>query len=247
MSKEATFFPALDDRPTDLDRLRDGLLALLSARPHTYSEIAGPKRGAARGAYVPLIRQLKAASVIRTVYLHGTEYLTLTSWEPGPGYTQELIDERTKRTVDGCLIWQAYSDPKRGPVLRDKDNHPKSVRRTIWEKAYGPLAPSFSLRMVECDHPGCVELSHMWPRRRSDEAKGRPNSVAQNAKIAATKRKTAKLTDDDVRALRDGSMTPAQVAKARGVSLQAARAARAGECWKEYASPFAGLLQGAGK
>lgn len=219
------------------------LLTKLAERPHTYSELAGATRNKRPKPFVAMIARLKVEQVIRMVYLHGTEYLVPFDWTEPPGYMQEVIDSNTKRTVDGCLVWTAYCDPKRGPMIRDKGTSAKVARRVVWEQAHGPLDKAFSLRMVICENPKCIELTHMKPARRSDEARGRPLSALHKAKISAGHIGRSKITEEDAEALRERTMTPEQVAELRGVTPQAGRLIREGKSRaNRIVGHFAGLV-----
>lgn len=216
------------------------VLAQIAQGPTSYADITGTGRRdrRLRSGCKELVDQLKAEGLVKVVNIHGRPMFVLPDWSHPPEYVQEQIDARSRRTIDGCLEWTAYIDPLRGPMFRLGDSGSSaSVRRWLWERARGPLQYQESIRCM-CSNEACIELSHFRKERREELGRGRPNTLVQRAKIAATLRAKSKITQEIVDRARAGESITALAAEAC-VTPQALRYARAGDTWKDYTNRFA--------
>jgi hypothetical protein len=61
----------------------------------------------------------------------------------------------------GCLLWQRAVNSKGAPVAVI-DGRTRLVRRVLFEREHGPIAPGIVL-VSTCGVKRCVELSHLQP------------------------------------------------------------------------------------
>ena len=111
------------------------------------------------------------------------------------------------------------------------------------ERAAGPLRPG-RVYAARCGNPQCVLADHVVERRRRDHLRrvAPPLDVAVRARIAAVKRRDAKLTLDQAREIRARPEPANVIAPEYGVSATTIRRIRRGESWPDLCNPWAGLL-----
>ncbi|MFA7238188.1 MAG: HNH endonuclease [Phycisphaeraceae bacterium] len=104
---------------------------------------------------------------------------------------------KISKTETGCWEWTGYLNEKGYGRLRIQGRH-LYAHRLSYELFCGPLTDE---QMVchKCDNPMCCNPEHLFLGTRGDnirdaKAKGRNNRGVRN--------RSAKLTDDDVRAIR---------------------------------------------
>ena len=115
--------------------------------------------------------------------------------------------KRMNHTESGCWEWQGARNPAGYGVVRV---HYKMCRahRVAYELTHGPI-PDGLLACHRCDNPPCCNPDHLFLGTRKDNnddrhAKGRTRSGAGSRYGEAIN--TAKLTADDVRAIRAQSV-----------------------------------------
>lgn len=151
--------------------------------------------------------------------------------------------------VGSHLVWTGLVDTSDAPVVRRVGHGRRllSVRRVILElnghNMKGLLATS------RCNCPLCI--NHLRPmtrkalQKRSAKTTDWAKSPARCAAISMKRRKTAKLTIEVVREMREAAangMTTWQAGAHFGVSQSTAADAIAGRTWKDYTNPFLGLM-----
>jgi outer membrane receptor protein involved in Fe transport len=122
------------------------------------------------------------------------------------------LDQRVAQYADrvgDCLVWRWKDRPK--VTINGRKG---SVARLVWEQAHGPI-PDGGLVLHRCGNSRCVEVSHLYlgdyfdnvddSRRHGTIARGVTNGHA-------------KLTDDDVRAIRQDDRVQRVIAADYGVS-----------------------------
>lgn len=142
----------------------------------------------------------------------------------------------------GCMVWAGHADRIGSPQWR-VDGKCWPVRRLLWTLTRGPV-PAKQQVGVSCGVPGCVHPDHLVCRTRARVQKGKPRPAATKLRIAATKRaaNTAGLTPAIAAAIRSGNETIAAAAARYGICKSHAWRIRRGEAWRDFSSPFAGLL-----
>ena len=139
---------------------------------------------------------------------------------------------RVVRAESGCWSWTGwanafgyggiYSHEKRGTVL---------AHRLSWTIHNGPI-PGGMFVLHRCDNPPCTNPEHLWLGTRGDNirdaaAKGRHQHGATHAH--------AKLSDEEVTAIRVSAEPPAAVAPRYGISAANVLHIRKRETWKHIA------------
>jgi hypothetical protein len=154
-------------------------------------------------------------------------------------------------TEDGdCLRWTGFAyGAHPGGVL---GNRKFLVVRALWEAKRGPIPEGRILRCT-CDLKMCVNLDHRKLMTRGQLAKvngalGLMSGPIRSAKIAAAKRAgpQAKVSDEDVKAIRESDEPGHVLAQRYGVTGSAISKYRLYKTRKEYGTnPFLGLMTGA--
>lgn len=146
--------------------------------------------------------------------------------------------------VGECLIWNKSVNGGGFPIIRINDVA-FSVRRLVYKLVNGPIQN----RPVEatCGDKRCVNPDHLVASSltslmKKAWARGAWRSIARNAKVAASKRAIGKLTMDQANEIRFSDKSASQLARDFGINPRQVRRIRAGEAWKDYSNPWAGLL-----
>jgi hypothetical protein len=155
-----------------------------------------------------------------------------------------LMDKvRTRCTEDGdCLRWSGAMTT-RGPVVTVAQKQIQ-LRRIVWEDAHGTPFPSDRVASMDCDNPDCLHAEHIIARTRAQlnaRTLRRHTSIGRNAKIAHTKRKASKLSDEGAEDIRTSELPAQELADKWGISKTYVYMIRGGRFRRNYASPFAGL------
>lgn len=123
---------------------------------------------------------------------------------------------------DGCWLWTGASLPPmgHGTIRRGKKNY--TVHRLSWEIHRGHIPDGLQV-CHHCDVPKCVNPDHLFLGTQADNNRDRHmkgRTVMPNLK--GQDHPSAKLTDDDVRAIRAAhhKIPAPKLAKQFGVSLQ---------------------------
>jgi hypothetical protein len=166
---------------------------------------------------------------------------------------EELIARvRAKVIEEGdCWVWQgAVSGVQRElPQMTVRENGRRtnrSVRRMLKEKAAGYVRHD-RLVTTSCRTFGCVNPDHLVEitvggRNRRAAKDGHYADPVRRAKIAAKARaRLSDLTPDVVAKIREAG-SASEAARLYGVTKSNAVKIRAHETWREYTSPFAGLM-----
>lgn len=155
---------------------------------------------------------------------------------------------RTEEEGD-CLRWkQGKSEcgqPKYSFKIGGKQ-YSRQLRQIVWAMEGKPPLTGNQVMTVTCGNRDCLNHEHMKVTTRAAviaKTARRPD-VRRRVMVAATtyRRKTAKITIDQARYIRDSDRTLSTVAQELGISIAWASKVRRGEAWRELlASPFAGL------
>lgn len=167
----------------------------------------------------------------------------------------ELIDQTLEimRLLDSteeyadCILWTGATTRAGYPIYKPYGCNCTLVRRRMYEMTTGPLETRVPIA-TSCDEKLCINPDHLKKSTVSAVAakagaRGAWSGKARSAKIAATKRaKSSKITIHDAREIRL-SVEPGPVLAARyGVNRSVINGIKAGTRWRDYSSPFAGLM-----
>jgi len=121
----------------------------------------------------------------------------------------------------GCWVWTGATNPSGyGQITRR--GHRIAAHRFSYELSHGPVPPSLDV-LHHCDNPPCVNPAHLFLGTHSDNML---DMARKRRRVWVSPRGTqnsmARLTDDDVRAIRLGYETGqeymSEIARRFGVS-----------------------------
>lgn len=139
----------------------------------------------------------------------------------------------TMKSPDGCWLWRGAALPPmgHGTIRRGKKNY--TVHRLSWEIHRGPIPDGLQV-CHHCDVPKCVNPDHLFIGTQADNnrdrhAKGR----TVMPRLRGSQHPGAKLTEDDVRAIRAAhhKISAPQLAKQYGVTKGAIHQIHMGLRW----------------
>lgn len=157
----------------------------------------------------------------------------------------KMIHDRCHEVGD-CWIWTGCASGGY-PLAKVKDRGVLLVRRLACELDNRPPEPRQPVA-AHCNEKLCCNPAHLFPSSVKAIAKaaakrGAFSGADRAAKIAATKRAAGKLTMQKAREIRMRTEAAHVLAPIYGVDKSLITRIRAGKCWREYSSPFAGLLR----
>lgn len=161
----------------------------------------------------------------------------------------KYVRDRSTEDAD-CWLWRQGCTSNGTPTM----HQPHDSRRTIAVRRFlaAALGKDIAGKVVTntCCDPRCVAPHHILVTDRSTLGKmahqhsGYASQPARRAKIAATQRRRAgKLTPEQANEIRTGTERLRDVAERMGIAYATAHRIRTGKAWREYGSPFAGLMR----
>lgn len=107
------------------------------------------------------------------------------------------------------------------------------AHRAAWELAFGPIPPAPQVLVLHrCDNPSCVNPEHLFLGDHTDNAvdmvqKGRATRAPQEGEM----NNSAKLTADQVRAIRSDTRKLSEIATDYGIGQSTASQIRTRKLW----------------
>jgi hypothetical protein len=160
----------------------------------------------------------------------------------------EWLEARSTREGK-CLIWKrslrggvpqaSMMDPETG------EKATTNVRRVVWAAKHGKPPRKTYVVVCDCERDGCVEPGHLKEISRSQLHKGRTFTADHKLAVtlAARKRYTTKLTQEDVREIRHSDEPAPKIAARFGVTASHVWGIRRNSwCQEVTNNPFAGLF-----
>lgn len=144
-----------------------------------------------------------------------------------------LIDRfSTKYVIDstGCWLWTAHRAKNGyGVMTVGKRPHaaPMGAHRISWTLHHGPI-PDGMLVCHRCDVKHCVNPDHLFLGTAADNLR---DMVEKGRSARGVKHSQAKLTDDEVRAIRRDPRILREVADDYGMSMSMISYIRTGQNW----------------
>ena len=160
----------------------------------------------------------------------------------------ELLEKLEIRCVEvgDCLEWQGHISATGSPRIYH-DGRMQSARKLMLQAHGKPseVRPKYKL-MTTCENPRCVHPSHLviapMAKFVRDRLVANTNHQIRAAKIAKARRQSAKLTADDVAAIRASDEADHILAERYGVSRSHVSGIQARTKWRDHSvSPWAGM------
>lgn len=161
----------------------------------------------------------------------------------------ELMDKiKSKSVEDGdCLIWQAAVSGNGTPKICLPGGRQDSARRALARDVLG-LDVVDRVVTTTCGHRLCVAPEHVLVATKkrlgklANERTGYAKNPARNAKISRVARERwGKLDAEQVADIR-AAKSAREAAERHGIAKSVASGIRAYRTWKDYSSPWAGLM-----
>lgn len=120
----------------------------------------------------------------------------------------ERFFSKTKRAEDGCLMWTGAT--RYGYGIFNRYPGPLIIAsRLAWIFQYGDIPEGLCV-LHKCDHPGCVDHTHLFLGTRGDNHR---DKVQKGRSNRGMRHGHAKLTDDLVRQIRAAEGTQEELSK----------------------------------
>lgn len=145
-----------------------------------------------------------------------------------PKPPEERFWENVKK-ADGCWEWRGAVDGGGYGKLWLPGNKMCSAHRFSYELHVGPI-PKGMCVCHTCDNPKCANPAHLWLGTHADNAADRKRK-GRNGNQQGENQANAKLTDADVREIRQLPGTSREVAERFGVEASTVRRVRRGISW----------------
>ena len=140
----------------------------------------------------------------------------------------ERFMSHVRQVASGCHEWQSKRDKQGyGQFTLGVGKHVRA-HRYAWMIANGDI-PAGILVLHKCDNTRCVNHEHLFVGSHSDNAK---DMVAKGRHVKGERVHFARLTPDQVRAIRTATGMRKDIAAQYGVSGETIRAVRCGLSWK---------------
>ena len=130
--------------------------------------------------------------------------------------------------LSSCWLWTRMEKGRRYPRLIVKRKE-YQLSHLVWLWVQGSL-PQGRYVCHHCDVPLCVRPSHLFLGTAKDNAHDR-DSKGRGAK--GSRNGNAKLTEDQVRKIRRGGRSIAELSKAYGVTREMISLIRLGKFWRD--------------
>lgn len=154
-------------------------------------------------------------------------------------YTRPLLDRLLDHvefdTNGGCWLWSGPIGSGRPRMMPHRGEHDRLAYRISYELLVGEIPPGRVL-CHRCDQPLCVNPSHLFVGSQTDNIadmwrKGRGNKSGLRRHGKGSSHTFAKLTEDDVRAIRADPSSLRAIAVAYGISKTTASYIRRRKTW----------------
>jgi hypothetical protein len=144
---------------------------------------------------------------------------------------EEIYARATPEPNTGCLLWTMATNRDVGYGLFTENRKSQYAHRAAWAAEHGPI-PDGKQVLHRCDQPPCVNAEHLF---LGTGAENHADKAAKGRSTHGAKSHTAKLTEDQVRAIRRrfaAGESRRMLALAFGASYQSIKALLQGRTWK---------------
>ncbi len=137
----------------------------------------------------------------------------------------DRLGEKLKAMPNGCWDFQGFRSKGYGRI----DNY--RVHRAMWEIVFGPIPDDLCV-LHNCDNPSCANPAHLFLGTHVDNmadkvAKGRAS------RMVGEEHPAARLTWEQVHAIRADNRSCPKIAKDYGVSHNQIWRIKSGKSWRE--------------
>lgn len=184
------------------------------------------------GCIKPLKHRGWCLSHYKRWYKYGDPTLGAPSHYTNP---DDAFAAKTRIDVEsGCLLWTGSSDYKGYGSLRIKGKLVKA-HRFAWARKNGPI-PNGKLVLHRCDNPSCVNADHLFIGTHTDNVRDMDNKGRRvNGQLKGELCHAAKLSEDDIVAIRNDTRRQVDVAKNYGISQTTVSKIQLKQTWRHVA------------
>ncbi len=151
------------------------------------------------------------------------------------------LQARVREDAGGCWEWRLSAKDGSQPQGKYLGNV-INVRRQIVEQVTGKPLPRGWVAVERCECKLCVRPGHQIGISRSEAFKGKEFSVLHKAKLAASAQARSKISREVVERIRAEPGTAVAKAQVHGIHVKYVRDILNFKVWKDYSSPFSGLI-----
>lgn len=143
---------------------------------------------------------------------------------------QHLESKSIPEPNSGCWIWLGAPTPKGYGQYRKKGQKPQQAHRASWTVYNGPIPEGMQV-CHKCDVPSCINPAHLFLGTPADNSADmvRKGRSSKQRGMAASR---ARLTDQEVLAIRSSKETPSALASKYGISRCHVSNIRRRYCWR---------------
>lgn len=141
----------------------------------------------------------------------------------------ESFEEKIWREPNsGCHLWTARCDKKGYGWFKTRISSERLAHRFSYLFYRGGIPPTMHV-LHKCDTPGCVRPEHLFLGTNDDNCR---DKVSKGRQAKGESHSSAKLTSDDIIAIR-ADMRPCKIiASQYGIDLSSIYSIRRGRVWK---------------
>ena len=146
------------------------------------------------------------------------------------GSIQVRLQKRLLILSNGCWEFQGYRDRDGyGQIGAGSPCRMIRAHRVMWEIVFGPIPDGLDVLHI-CDNPPCCNWRHLWLGTNADNS---ADMVAKNRQAKGEKQGSAKLTEEQVYAIRVDSRSHRTLAAEYEISKTQIGRIKRNERWKE--------------
>lgn len=159
------------------------------------------------------------------IRVHGSPHVLL---KPPKGEVIDWLRQHVNYADDGCLLWPFFKHNGRGYI--NFEGRPQPASRLMCKFAHGgpPFPHAHAAHSCGRGHDGCVNPRHLrWATAKENSADKRQHGTLRRGEQI----KSAKLTEEQVRAIRRDRRTQVEIANEYGVSRRLIGAIKGRQRW----------------
>lgn len=148
--------------------------------------------------------------------------------EPQERFQEKIMFEPNS----GCHLWTDGADLKGYGRFRARPDTERLAHRFAWRFSYGDIPDGMQV-LHKCDTPACVRPDHLFLGMNDDNQADKMRKVRH---AHGARHPSAKLTEDDVRAIRASSLRPIDLAHIFNIDPSQITKVRKGIYWRNVPS-----------